>query len=103
MFTGWTSPDGREFGAIGQSDGTAFVEVASDGQIKYLGRLPTQTENSIWRDLKVINGYVYIGSEASGHGLQVFDMRKVYKPEKSRHICSKLYILTRVLVAVCRR
>lgn len=55
------------------------MEVTTDGQIKYLGRLPTQTEDSIWRDMKVIDGYVYIGSEAAGHGLQVFDLRKVYQ------------------------
>ena len=74
---GWTSPDGREFGAVGQTDGTAFVEIAKAGALKYLGRLPTQTDSSIWRDMKVVNGYVYIGSEAANHGLQVFDMRKV--------------------------
>lgn len=28
--------------------------------------------------MKVIDGYAYIGSEADGHGLQIFDMRKVY-------------------------
>ncbi|KAF8470816.1 hypothetical protein BDZ91DRAFT_654077 [Kalaharituber pfeilii] len=74
---GWTSPDGRELAAVGQTDGTAFVEILSDGSLKYLGRLPTATSSSIWRDMKVIDGYVYIGSEASSHGLQVFDMRKL--------------------------
>lgn len=74
---GWTSPDGREFGAVGQTDGTAFVEVDKAGKLRYLGRLPTQTVSSPWRDMKVINGYVYIGSEAANHGMQVFDMRKV--------------------------
>ena len=74
---GWTSPDGREFGAVGQTDGTAFVEIDKSGGLRYLGRLPTQTETSPWRDMKVIDGYLYIGSEAAGHGLQVFDMRKV--------------------------
>lgn len=74
---GWTSPDGREFGAIGQTDGTAFVEVNADGSLRYLGRLPTQTVNSDWRDMKVINGFVYIGAESRNHGLQIFDMRKV--------------------------
>lgn len=74
---GWTSPDGREFGAVGQSDGTAFVEILKNGRLEYKGRLPTQTNPIIWRDMKVIDGYVYIGSEAEGHGLQVFDMRKV--------------------------
>ncbi|KAL8757521.1 MAG: hypothetical protein Q9199_002164 [Rusavskia elegans] len=74
---GWTSPDGREFGAVGQTDGTAFVEIDKTGALKYVGRLPTQTVSSPWRDMKVVNGYVYIGSEARDHGLQVFDMRKL--------------------------
>lgn len=62
---------------MGETDGTAFVEVLKDGSLKYLGRLPTQTEPAIWRDMKVVGDYVYIGSEAPNHGLQVFDMRKV--------------------------
>ncbi|ORY18877.1 hypothetical protein BCR34DRAFT_296828 [Clohesyomyces aquaticus] len=74
---GWTSKDGREFGAVGQTDGTAFVEVKKNGDLAYLGRLPTQTETSIWRDMKVIGDHVYIGSEAPGHGLQIFDMKKL--------------------------
>ncbi|OAX80184.1 hypothetical protein ACJ72_05490 [Emergomyces africanus] len=78
---GWNADDGREFAAVGQSDGTAFVEVLENGQLKYVGRLPTQTEASTWRDMKVIDGYVYIGSEAPGHGLQVFDMRKLAEVE----------------------
>ncbi|KAF2179974.1 hypothetical protein K469DRAFT_730404 [Zopfia rhizophila CBS 207.26] len=69
--------DGREFGLVGQSDGTAFVEIKSDGSLAYLGRLPTQTETSLWRDIKVIDEYAYIGSEATGHGLQVFDLLKL--------------------------
>jgi len=74
---GWTSAEGREFAAVGETDGTAFVEVLKDGALKYLGRIDTQTDVSVWRDMKVIDGYVYIGSEAKGHGLQVFDMRKL--------------------------
>lgn len=48
-----------------------------EGKVEYLGRLPTQTETSVWRDMKVVDGYCYIGSEAPDHGIQVFDMRKV--------------------------
>lgn len=54
--TGWTAPGGREFLAVGQTDGTAFVEIGPQGGISYIGRLPTQTINSLWRDIKVING-----------------------------------------------
>ncbi|KAJ6554221.1 hypothetical protein B0H19DRAFT_948068 [Mycena capillaripes] len=74
---GWAyTSDGvtREFGLVAQQDGTAFVEVLPNGQIAYLGRLPTQTVSSIWRDIKVIGNYAYIGSEAIGHGIQVFDL-----------------------------
>ncbi|KAJ7842973.1 hypothetical protein B0H14DRAFT_2359273 [Mycena olivaceomarginata] len=77
---GWAhTSDGvtREFGLVGQMDGTAFVEVLSTGQIAYLGRLPTQTDLSIWRDIKVIGHYAYIGSEAEGHGIQIFDLLKL--------------------------
>jgi choice-of-anchor B domain-containing protein len=76
-FLGWTSADGREFGLVGQVDGTAFVEVRTDGKMEYVGRLPTQTEDSNWRDIKVIGDHAYIGSEAPGHGLQIFDLNKL--------------------------
>ncbi|CEJ94792.1 hypothetical protein VHEMI10304 [[Torrubiella] hemipterigena] len=76
---GWTSPDGREFGLVGQSDGTAFVEVLKDGNLQYIGRLDTQTGTSLWRDVKVIGHHAYIGSEAEDHGMQVFDLTKLLK------------------------
>ncbi|KZO92492.1 hypothetical protein CALVIDRAFT_546972 [Calocera viscosa TUFC12733] len=69
---------GREFGLVGQMDGTAFVELVpshdSGVEVVYLGRLPTQSFTSIWRDIKVIGHYAYIGSEAEEHGIQVFDL-----------------------------
>ncbi|KAG8624713.1 hypothetical protein KVT40_007780 [Elsinoe batatas] len=75
---GWTSPDGREFGLVGQIDGTAFVELNTlTGTMDYLGRLNTQTVSAPWRDIKVIGNYAYIGSEAAGHGLQIFDLTKL--------------------------
>ncbi|KAK2616953.1 hypothetical protein QQS21_000042 [Conoideocrella luteorostrata] len=74
---GWTSPDGREFAIVGQTDGTAFAEVLKGGRLVFLGRLPTQTGNEIWRDIKVIDHYAYISSESPGHGIQVFDLNKL--------------------------
>jgi len=53
------------------------VEILSDGSLKYLGRLPTQTTSSSWRDMKVIGDHVYIGAESGSHGLQVFDLKKL--------------------------
>lgn len=74
---GWTSSDGREFGAIGQQDGTAFIEISKDGRITYRGRLPTQTDSSYWREIRGVNHYFIIGSEANNHGVQIFDARKL--------------------------
>ncbi|KAJ7045276.1 hypothetical protein C8F04DRAFT_1068307 [Mycena alexandri] len=74
---GWTHTEGgatREFALVGESDGTAFAEIA------YLGRLGTQSFNSTWRDIKVIGNHAYIGSEAVDHGVQVFDLTKGFSP-----------------------
>ncbi|GAB7366033.1 hypothetical protein MBLNU230_g7602t1 [Neophaeotheca triangularis] len=79
---GWVSPLGREFGIVGQRDGVAFVEINKlTGSLKYIGRLPTQTPDDVvsWRDIKVIGDYAYIGSEAEGHGVQIFHLRKLEK------------------------
>ncbi|SPO02453.1 uncharacterized protein DNG_05126 [Cephalotrichum gorgonifer] len=75
---GWTDPtSGREYALLGQTDGTAFVEVLKDGSLQYVSRLPTQTVASSWRDIKVIGNFAYIGSEARNHGLQIFDLTKL--------------------------
>ncbi len=74
---GWTASDGREFGIITQTTGTAFVSIDSSGDMTYIGRLPTQTVSSLWRDAKVKGNYVVISAESSNHGLQIFDLRKL--------------------------
>ncbi|KAL3959211.1 hypothetical protein ACCO45_007373 [Purpureocillium lilacinum] len=61
---GWTHTDGREFAIVGQTDGVAFIEVLKNGTLRYLGRLPTQTGNAIWRDIKVLNNHAYIVADA---------------------------------------
>ena len=30
-----------------------------------------------WRDAKIVNDHVYIGSEAEGHGVQIFDLKRL--------------------------
>ncbi|KAF1955914.1 hypothetical protein CC80DRAFT_516792 [Byssothecium circinans] len=74
---GWTSPTGREFIAIGQQDGTAFAEISKDGKFIYLGRLPQYSTPSQWREIRAHNDLMIIGSEAEGHGIQIFDMKKL--------------------------
>jgi choice-of-anchor B domain-containing protein len=74
---GWTSDTGREFVVIAQSDGAAFAEITSAGKLVYLGRLPKYSSNSIWREIRGYKNYIVIGSEASRHGVQIFDWRKL--------------------------
>ena len=72
---GWTdTTSGREFAIIGLRDGTGFVEITTPSSPIYLGKLPTHTFNSSWRDIKVYNDHAFIVSEASSHGMQVFDL-----------------------------
>lgn len=82
---GWTDPlDNKEYAIIGLTSHTAFVNVTNPTTPIYLGKLPTQTSNSIWRDIKVYNNYAFIVSEAANHGMQVFDLthlRNVTTPQ----------------------
>ncbi|MFL3057896.1 MAG: choice-of-anchor B family protein, partial [Candidatus Neomarinimicrobiota bacterium] len=75
---GWTdSQTGKEYALVGMSNGTSFVDISNPENPVYIGRLPTQTNNSSWRDLKVYQDHVFIVSEASGHGMQVFDLTEL--------------------------
>ncbi|MDX1418635.1 MAG: choice-of-anchor B family protein [Rubricoccaceae bacterium] len=75
---GWTDPEtGREYALMGLNDGTAFVDVTQPAQPRYLGKLPTATEPSQWRDIKVYADHAFVVSEAPGHGMQVFDLTRL--------------------------
>jgi len=72
---GWTDPaDGSEYALMGLYEGTAFVDLSDPENPVYMGKLPTHTNNSSWRDIKVYDNHAFIVSEASGHGMQVFDL-----------------------------
>ncbi|HLU50593.1 MAG TPA: choice-of-anchor B family protein [Flavobacteriaceae bacterium] len=76
---GWTDPeDGKEYAIVCLDNGTAFFDISDPVNTVYLGKLPTQTGNSIWRDAKVYNNYVFVVSDANpGHGMQVFDLTRL--------------------------
>ena len=75
---GWTDPEtGHEVALIGLNNGTAFVDVTVAAAPVYLGKLPTQTTATTWRDVKVYRDHAYIVSEAPGHGMQVFDLTRL--------------------------
>ena len=75
---GWTDPlTQKEYALVGMSPGTAFVDISNPEVPVYVGSLPTHTYTSTWRDLKVYQNHVYIVSEASSHGMQVFDLTEL--------------------------
>jgi len=89
---GWTdSTTGREYAIMGINNGTAFIDITDSTSPVYLGKLPTSTVDSAWRDMKVYNDHVYIVSEAQGHGLQVFNLSKLRGVE-SKQVFSADYI-----------
>ncbi len=72
---GWVSPvTKKEYALVGCSNGTAFLNITDPVNPVYLGFLPTHTVNSLWRDLETYQNYCFIASEATDHGLQVFDL-----------------------------
>ncbi len=75
---GWTDPqDGKEYALVGVNNGVAFVDITDPVNPMYLGKLPTHTDSSLWRDVKVYNNYAFVVSEAAGHGMQVFDLTRL--------------------------
>ena len=75
---GWTDPEtGIEYVLNGLNDGVGFVSIEDPEYPLFLGKLPTATNPSDWRDVKVYNNHAFIVSEAQGHGLQVFDLTRL--------------------------
>jgi hypothetical protein len=76
---GWAdTTTGNEYALVGMTDGTAFVDVTDPENPVFLGRLPTATSASSWRDIKVYQDHAYIVADAAGaHGMQVFDLTRL--------------------------
>lgn len=75
---GWTDgTTGNEYALIGLDNGTAFVDITDSENPVYVGKLMTATVASSWRDLKVYGDFAFIVSEASNHGMQVFDLKRL--------------------------
>ncbi|WP_338732535.1 choice-of-anchor B family protein [Mangrovimonas cancribranchiae] len=78
---GWTDPiTGKEYGLICSTQGTAFVDISNPTQPQLIGKLASANpgnNGNIWRDVKVYNNHAFIVSEATGHGMQVFDLTRL--------------------------
>ncbi len=78
---GWVDPEtGREYGLVGRTDGTVFVDITDPLNPAYVGQLP-MTEGSnpnSWRDIKVYKDHAFIVADGAGaHGMQVFDLTQL--------------------------
>lgn len=76
---GWTDPQtGREYAMVGLRDGTSFIDITNATAPVYLGKLPSHTGTSLWRELKTYQNYVLIVSDNNGnHGVQIFDLTRL--------------------------
>ena len=82
---GWTDSFGKEYAIIGLNNGTGFIDISDPLIPIYLGKLPTQTVSTVWRDIKTNKNYAYIVADFNAqtteeerkHGLQVFDLTKL--------------------------
>ena len=76
---GWTDEEtGGEYALMGMSNGVAFVDVTDPESPTFLGRLPTETRESLWRDIKVYGDHAYVvADDAGAHGMQVFDLTRL--------------------------
>ena len=58
---GWTDPETtKEYVLSGLDDGTAFIDISDPENPIFLGKLPTATSTSSWRDIKVYQNYAFI-------------------------------------------
>jgi len=75
---GWTDPQtGKEYAIFGNTHNAAFIDISDPVNPIYLGKLDAHGSANTWRDIKVYNNYAFIVSEASGHGMQVFDLTRL--------------------------
>ncbi|CAN5151975.1 hypothetical protein BH23BAC3_BH23BAC3_08820 [soil metagenome] len=111
---GWIDPDtGREYALVGLTDGISFVDVTQPDEPVVVGKLIESTANksaihnplvahhdeedgfkdaSNWRDMKVYNNVIYVVSEQSEHGLQVFDLTRLRHIENPPEIFREDYL-----------
>ena len=75
---GWVDPmTDVEYALMGTEVGTTFVDLSTPETPVVVGILPTRTDSALWRDIKVFADHAFIVSEATDHGLQVFDLSQL--------------------------
>jgi len=90
---GWTSADGREIAIMGLTTGTTFVDITNPSAPVVKAFMPGNGNPSTWRDMKVVNDWVFVVSEASGHGIQAFDLSRLSQIGAEPEILAADYII----------
>ena len=75
----WRDPvSGRDFVLFGLSNGVSFIDITDPQVPAYLGKLPTHSGTSRYRDIKVYNDHAFIiGDQIADHGMQIFDLTQL--------------------------
>jgi choice-of-anchor B domain-containing protein len=72
---GWVDPvDGTEYVLAGYDNGVGMLDISNPYCPVQVGFLQASGQRSLWRDVETGGDIVYVGSEADGHGVQVFDL-----------------------------
>ena len=76
---GWTDPQtGAEIVLLTMAGGTSFVDISQPDEPRFLGKLPTETIATSWRDVKTYRNHAFIVADGSGgHGMQIFDLTRL--------------------------
>ncbi|WP_248724815.1 choice-of-anchor B family protein [Seonamhaeicola sp. ML3] len=79
---GWVDANtGKEYAIMCLDNGVGFVDISNATDPVYLGKIPTATSTSTWRDVKVYNNHAFIVADNNfgedSHGMQVFDLTRL--------------------------
>lgn len=78
---GWVHPTtGVEYALMGLDTGVAVIDLSNPYCPEHVATLQSHTpvsSDSLWRDLETGGDYVFVGTEDSAHGMQVFDLLHV--------------------------
>src|SRR5919106_95084 len=78
---GWTDPQTRkDYALIGGTEGTVIVDISDSKRPDIVGTLPAHALDPgrpFWRDIKVHADHMFVVSEQTDHGMQVFDLTEV--------------------------
>jgi choice-of-anchor B domain-containing protein len=77
---GWKDPaTGKEYAIMGTSHSIGFVDVTDPYDPVVIGSLPTRgiPDLVLWRGMKTDGHWLFVVSEITDSGLQVFDLRKL--------------------------